>query len=167
MSNDKLHATFHPNDPHDAYPESTRAHTTQGGNIMQGIINHKRQLVWALIVMLVAAVALAAVQLVVSAKPASANTSALCWVSPDQAARLSVTRYRYNNGWRIHSDLNSSTPLLGVKYYQNDITVNGSRLAGTNDQYTFIPNNNPASVVGGWIMSTGQRVTCKVTSYAG
>lgn len=103
---------------------------------------------------------------VVTAPPASANTSALCWVSPDQKARLSVTRYRYNNGWRIHSDLNSSIPIVGAKYYQYKIYVNGSALSGTDDQYTFIPNNTTATVKGEWTVN-GVRVSCSVKSYAG
>ena len=109
----------------------------------------------------------AIVHSVATAPPAKANTSSLCWVSPDQKARLSVTRYRYNNGWRIHSDLNSSIPLVGLKYYQYAIYFNGSKLAGTDDQYTFLPNNTVPTLKGEWTTSSGVRVSCSVKSYPG
>lgn len=108
----------------------------------------------------------AIVHSVATAPPAKANTSSLCWVSPDQKARLSVTRYRYNNGWRIHSDLNSSIPVIGAKYYQYKIYLNGSALPGTDDQYSFYPNNTVATLKGEWTVN-GVRISCTVKSYPG
>jgi hypothetical protein len=103
--------------------------------------------------------------IVAAAAPADANTTGYCWVSPDQAARLSVTRYPYGTGDQIHMDLNSSTPLLGIKYYQANIKLDGTWLNATNDVYRNVGKGTVHTITGLWNVSSGGQVSCSVKSY--
>ena len=108
-----------------------------------------------------AAASLAAAATIAIAAPANAS-GASCNVSPDHAARLSVTRYAKGSGIEYHMDLNSSISVFGPDYYQKSITISGVTLPGTDDQYRDFVGTQTRTIRGYWTVN-GATVSCAVT----
>jgi hypothetical protein len=122
---------------------------------------NRRQIRAALIAGTATALIVAGIGIANQAQAAGEPTGR-CWVSPDQYARLSVTKYASGSGYQYHMDLNSSTPVLGTKYYQQNIFFDGVRQSGTDDIYKNVSGGSH-TVKGTWTMSNGSTATCQVT----
>lgn len=107
---------------------------------------------------IITVLAAAASLMLAGAIPATATTTGLCWVSPDQKARLSVSRYAVSGGVEYHMDLNSSTGALTPKYYQLSITFDGAGVSGTNDVYRKV-SGGTHTITGHW---SGVTSSCTV-----